>query len=139
MEDINAIFFSGVFESSDVLITGLHGFARRVGFSLGNAFSNLPGRTNRSPLLPQAAPIQGRNEVTILYQGRARECLMMTSERIVIPDEDYTLGQLLCSLYRRGDRWVAELDDSNLMCMVNGHEATLFDTIEAGAEVRIAS
>lgn len=50
-----------------------------------------------------------------------------------------TLGQLLCSLYKRGDRWVDELDDGHLMCRVNGREARLFDTIAPGAEICISS
>ena len=64
---------------------------------------------------------------------------MMTSERMVIPSGRYTLGQLLCSLYKRGDRWVDELDDSHLMCTVNGRDARLFDTIAPGAEICISS
>jgi hypothetical protein len=64
---------------------------------------------------------------------------MMTSERMVIPSGRYTLGQLLCSLYKRGDRWVDELDDSDLMCTVNGRDARLFDTIAPGAEICISS
>ena len=64
---------------------------------------------------------------------------MMTSERMVIPSGRYTLGQLLCCLYKRGDRWVDELDDSHLLCTVNGREARLFDTIAPGAEICISS
>ena len=74
-----------------------------------------------------------------MYFGRTRESLMMTSERMVIPSGRYTLGQLLCSLYKRGDRWVDELDDSHLMCTVNGREARLFDPIVPGVEICISS
>ena len=58
---------------------------------------------------------------------------------MVIPTGCYTLGQLLCSLYKRGDRWVDELDDSHLLCTVNGREARLFDPIAPGAEICISS
>jgi molybdopterin converting factor small subunit len=74
-----------------------------------------------------------------MYSGHTRESLMVTSERMAIPDGRYTLGQLLCNLYKRGDQWVDELDDDNLVCTVNGRDAKLFDTIEAGAEICISS
>ena len=63
----------------------------------------------------------------------------MTSERMNIPTGRYTLGQLLCNLYKRGDRWVDELDNSDLMCTVNGREARLFDPIAPGAEICLSS
>jgi hypothetical protein len=74
-----------------------------------------------------------------MYFGRTSESLMMTSERMVIPTGRYTFGQLLCSLYKRGDRWVDELDESHLMCTVNGWDARLFDPIAPGAEICISS
>lgn len=139
MQDISSILFSGILESSNVLVTGMRGFAIRLGFILGNALNNLPGRTNRWLFLPHAAALEGRQEVAILYAGRIGESLMMTSERMVISTGRYTLGQLLCNLYKRGDRWVEELDDRCLMCTVNGREARLFDTIEPGAEICLSS
>lgn len=74
-----------------------------------------------------------------MYFGRTSEFLMMTSERIVILAGRYMPGQLLCSLYKRGDHWVDELDDSHLMCTVDGREARLFDTIAPGAEICLSS
>lgn len=139
MQEISSIFFSGIIESSDVLITGLRGFARRLNLLVGSGSGNLPGRTSKSLFQPHAARLENRHEVAIMYHGRARELLMITSERMAIPDGRFTLGQLLCSLYKRGDRWVDELDDDRLVCTVNGREAKLFDTIEAGAEIRIFS
>ncbi len=93
---------------------------------------NLLGRMNKTFFQSPAASHVSRHEVSIMYFGRTSESLKMTSGRC-------TLGQLLCSLYKRGDRWVDELDDSHLMCTVNGREAKLFDTIEPGAEIRISS
>jgi molybdopterin converting factor small subunit len=109
-----------------------------------NRFANfllrdLLGRVNKSIFLSPTASLVSRHEVEIMYFGRTSESLMMTSERMVIPPGSYTLGQLLCSLYKRGDRWVEELDDSDLMCTVNGRDAKLFDTIKPGAEIRISS
>jgi molybdopterin converting factor small subunit len=109
-----------------------------------NRFANfllpdLLGRVNKTLFLSPTTFLVSRHEVAIKYFGRTSEFLMMTSERMVIPSGRYTLGQLLCSLYKRGDRWVDELDDSHLMCMVNGREARLFDTIQPGAEICISS
>ena len=102
-------------------------------------FTGLLGRMNKTLFQSPNATLVSRHEVAIKYFGHARESLMMTSERMIIPSGRYTLGQLLCSLYKRGDRWVDELDDSHLMCTVNGLEVRLFDTIEPGAEIRISS
>jgi len=148
MQDISSIFFSGIIESSDVLFSGVRDISRRMGFYIHNGFNNLPGRMHRTHYFHPASleslhperRHQGRgHEVAIMYAGHASESLHVTSERMVIPDGRYTLGQLLCTLYKRGDQWVEELDDSHLVCTVDGHEAKLFDTIEPGAEVRISS
>lgn len=139
MQDISSIFFSGIVETSDVLIAGVRGVARRMSFFVRSGPSNLLGRINKTLFQTPSASLVRRHEVAIMYFGRTSESLMMTSERMVIPSGRYTLGQLLCSLYRRGDRWVDELDDSHLMCTVNGREARLFDTIEPGAEICFSS
>jgi molybdopterin converting factor small subunit len=138
MQDISTIFFSGIIESSDALISGVRDISRRMSIYFHNGLNNLPGRMHRAHCLPPAS-LESRHEVAIMYAGHASESLRVTSERMVIPDGCYTLGQLLCSLYKRGDRWAEELDDGHLVCTVNGREAKLFDTIEAGAEVRISS
>ena len=139
MQEISSIFFSGIIESSDVLIAGMRGLARRLSFYVGNGLNNLPGRANNTHYQSPAADLKSRHEVAIMYSGHTSESLMVSSEHIAIPDGRYTLGQLLCNLYKRGDRWVDELDDDNLVCTVNGREARLFDTIEAGAEICISS
>jgi hypothetical protein len=102
-------------------------------------FTGLLGRMIKALFLSPTASLVSRHEVAILYLGRTSEFLRLTSERMVIPTGRYTLGQLLCSLYKRGDRWEDELDDSNLMCTVNGREARLFDTIKPGAQICISS
>jgi hypothetical protein len=99
----------------------------------------LRSSTNKSSYQTHTDTHANRHEVEIMYSGHTNESLKMTFERLAIPDGRYTLGQLLCSLYKRGDQWVDELDDDNLVCTVNGREARLFDTIEAGAEIRISS
>jgi hypothetical protein len=139
MQDISSILFSGVIESSDVLITGVRGTARRLSFLVGSRLSDALGRMHKRFLPPRSDSPASLHEVEIVYSGRTGVSLKMTSERMVLPAGSYTLGQLLCSLYKRGDRWVDELDDSQLMCTVNGREAGLFDTIAPGAEICLSS
>jgi hypothetical protein len=150
MQDISSIFFSGIIETSDVLISGVRGYAQRMSFFVRTPFdkftangplnfTGLLGRVIKTFFHSHNASLASKHEVAIMYFGRTSEFLMMTSERMVIPTGSYTLGQLLCSLYKRGDRWVDELDDSHLMCTVNGREARLFDTIAPGAEICISS
>lgn len=110
-----------------------------MSFFVSGGLSDLLGRVNKTLFQSHTASLVSRHEVAIMYFGRTSEFLMMTSERMVIPTGRYTLGQLLCSLYKRGDRWVDELDDSHLMCTVNGRDARLFDTIKPGAEICISS
>jgi molybdopterin converting factor small subunit len=139
MQHISSIFFSGVIETSDVLIAGVRSIPRRVSFFVGNGLNDLLGRLNKTRFMSPTDSLVSRHEVAIMYFGRTSESLMMKSERMVIPTGRYTLGQLLCSLYKRGDRWVDELDDSNLLCTVNGRKARLFDTIAPGAEICISN
>jgi molybdopterin converting factor small subunit len=139
MQEFSSGRYPGFVETNDALITGVRGVAQRLSFFVGSGLSTLLGRMHKSLFLSPTASLVSRHEVAIMYFGRTSEFLMMTSERMVIPTGCYTLGQLLCSLYRRGDRWVDELDDSHLMCTVNGREARLFDTIAPGAEICISS
>lgn len=139
MQKFSSSRYPGFVETNDALFTGAHGIARRLNLYIRSTLRNLPGRINQTFFTSTAASLESRHEVAIMYFGRTSEFLRMTSERMVIPNGRYTLGQLLCSLYKRGDRWVDELDDSHLMCTVNGREARLFDTIEPGAEICISS
>jgi hypothetical protein len=139
MQHINSILFSGVIETSDVLITGVRGTARRLSFLVGNGLGDALGRMHKRLFLSRSGSPASAHEVEIIYFGRTGESLKMTSERMAIPAGPYTVGKLLCSLYKRGDRWVDELDDSQLMCTVNGRKAGLFDTIAPGAEICLSS
>lgn len=139
MQHISSIFLSGIIETGDVLIAGARGVARRMSLYAGSGLVHLLGRMHTRRGQSRTAALASRHEVEIMYYGRASEFLMVTSERMAIPDGRYTLGQLLCSLYKRGDRWAYELDDSQLLCTVNGRDAHLFDTLVAGAEICISS
>ena len=139
MQEFRSGRYPSFVETNDALINGVRGVAQRLSFNIRSGLNNLPGRVNNTHFQSPAAGIESRHEIAIMYSGRASEFLKMTSERMVIPDGRFTLGQLLCNLYKRGDQWVDELDDDGLVCTVNGREAKLFDTIEAGAEIRIFS
>ena len=139
MQGISSNRFARIAETNDALIAGVSGVARRVSFFVGNGLSNLLGRVNKTLFQSPTASLVSRHEVAIMYFGRTSEFLMMTSERMVTPSGRYTLGQLLCSLCKRGARWTYELDDSHLLCTVNGREASLFDTIKPGAEICLFS
>jgi len=139
MHEISPGRYAGVIETNDAFITAVRGVARRLSFLVSSGVGNLLGRMNKTLFLSQTASLVSSHEVAIMYFGRTSEFLMMTSERMVIPAGRYTLGQLLCSLYKRGDRWVDELDDSYLICTVNGRDAWLFDMIKPGAEICISS
>jgi molybdopterin converting factor small subunit len=149
MQEISPNRFAGIIETNDALINGVRGFVRSLvlrqaqherAFNLFNTgLSKFIGRMSKTLFLSPTDSLVSRHEVEIMYFGRTSEFLMMTSERMVIPTGRYTLGQLLSSLYKRGDRWVDELDDSHLLCTVNGRDARLFDPIAPGAEICISS
>jgi hypothetical protein len=139
MQEISPSRYAGIIETNDVFITAARGIARRLSLFVSSGLGNLLGRMNKTLFLSPTASLESRHEVAIMYFGRTSDALMMTSERVVIPTGRYTLGHMLCSLYKRGERWVDELDDSNLTCTVNGRDAWLFDTIKPGDEICISS
>ncbi|MEO8332621.1 MAG: hypothetical protein ABI479_09305 [Gallionella sp.] len=83
--------------------------------------------------------LESKHQVVIMYFGRASDSLLMTSERMVVPGEVYTLEQLLNRLRERGDRWADELDDKHVMCTINGKNAALSGHVEAGNEICVYS
>ncbi|MGC2166469.1 MAG: hypothetical protein WA632_10700 [Gallionella sp.] len=139
MQDISSIYFSGVIEASDVVIAGARDVVRRASFFVSSKLSAPFARMSNVPFEVYSRASLRRQQVAITYGGGTGEFLMMTTERLMIPAGNYTVGQLLCNLYRRGDRWVDALDDNRLMCTVNGREATLFDPIVPGAAICISS
>ncbi|GAB1231650.1 hypothetical protein UT4_01160 [Ferrigenium sp. UT4] len=77
--------------------------------------------------------------IDILYIGRPSEFLLMTSERMDIPDDIPTLQQLLRKLRNRGERWAYELDDRHVIFTVNQAPAVWSVKLEAGDEIGIYS
>jgi hypothetical protein len=150
MQEISPIRYACTSEIKDAFIATVRGIARRLSFFVRSPFDKLKangllniagllGRMNNTLFLSPTASLESRHEVALMYFGRASDALMMTSERVVIPTGRYTLGHLLCSLYKRGERWVEELDDSHLLCTVNGRDAWLFDRVKPGDEICISS
>ena len=139
MQELSSGRYPVFIETPDPIISGVRGITRRLSFFVGSGLGALLGRLNKSFFQSRADFLASRHEIEIMYVGRTSEFLMMTSERMAIPTGRYTLGQLLCSLYQRGGRWVDELDGSHLVCTVNGREAMLFDAIPPGAEVCLGS
>jgi molybdopterin converting factor small subunit len=78
-------------------------------------------------------------KIEVMYFGRPSEYLLMTSERIDIPDNHPTLQQVLNRLKSRGDRWAYELDNSHVICTVSQKAVGLSETIEVGDEIGIFS
>jgi len=85
------------------------------------------------------ASLTRKHEISIIYLGRSSDFLMMTSERMVIPDKKFTLKQVLNQLRKRGGRWVCELDDSHVICTLDGVSVALSDPILVGSKLKIGS
>jgi molybdopterin converting factor small subunit len=80
-----------------------------------------------------------KDEIEIMYFGRASEFLMMTSERMEIPEGICTLEQMLNGLRMRGNSWAYELDEDHVICTVNRKAALFSDAIAVGDEIGIFS
>lgn len=78
-------------------------------------------------------------KVKIMYFGRPSEFLLMTSERMDVPEGVTTLNQVLGRLRNRGERWAYELDEGCVICTVNRNPAALSDMIDGGDEIGIFS
>ena len=85
------------------------------------------------------AALESRHEIQLMYFGRVSEFLLVSSERVVIPSENYTLEELLKKLRKRGGRWADELDARQVVCTVGGKVVALSDTLRIGDEIDICS
>ena len=85
------------------------------------------------------ASLEKKHEIEIMYFGQASDCLQMTSERMVVPDETFTLEEVLNRLRERGDRWTNELDERHVVCTINGKVASSSTSITVGMEIGIFS
>lgn len=134
MQDIYPIYFSGIVEGREAIIAGVQDALLRVRFSWHTQGQMIAGKLKRSV---NALPWRSnrRGAIAVRYGGRTGALLKRESERLSLPTEAYTVGQLMCELYGRGDCWKNALDDSQLNCMVNGRQASLFDRIKPGEEI----
>jgi molybdopterin converting factor small subunit len=80
-----------------------------------------------------------KHEVEIMYFGSASDALMMTSERMDIRNDTFSISQILLRLRERGASWAHVLDERNVICTVNGKTALPSDSIAAGDEIGIFS
>jgi molybdopterin converting factor small subunit len=78
-------------------------------------------------------------KVRIMYFGRLSDSLMMTSELMELPEEDFRLGQVLDRLRQRGISWRYELHESHLVCTVNAGAAKLTDPLQESDEIALYS
>ena len=83
--------------------------------------------------------LESRDEIEVMYFGRTSDFLMMTSERMEISVGESTLEIMLNRLRKRGGRWAYELDNSHVICSVNGRAALLSDNLKVGDEIGIYS
>ncbi len=83
--------------------------------------------------------LESRGEIEVMYFGRASDFLMITSERMEISVGESTLEKMLNRLRKRGDRWAYELDESRVICSVNGKAALLSGNLKVGDEIGIYS
>ena len=60
--------------------------------------------------------------VQMLYFARLREALGIERERLVLPDDVTTAGELRAWLARRGDAWAVELDPKRQVRIAVNHD-----------------
>ncbi len=135
---MQSIYFNNRFQINGRALFSESG--RIIGrWNLFNRLANFFGQIQKPHLLFSTAMLKSRNQVAILYFGRTSEFLVMTSERLDLPAEGFTLVQMLALLRLRGGRWTDELDESHVLCCIDGKEARLSDRIVAGSEIEISS
>ncbi len=78
-------------------------------------------------------------KIRLLYFGRPRENLNVSSETADVPDNIGTLAQLLAWLRLRGDNWQQELADNHVRCAVNQEMAEPATALRVDDEVAIFS
>lgn len=78
-------------------------------------------------------------KIEIMYFGRPSDNLLMTSERMELLEETFSLRHLLNKLRKRGNRWAYELDASYVVCTINQKLAEMSDRLKDGDEIGIFS
>jgi sulfur-carrier protein len=78
-------------------------------------------------------------KINLLYFGRPREMLQISTEISEIPEGIATLGELLSFLRTRGGSWAHELEDGRVRCSLNQEFASLDAPLREQDEVAIFS
>ena len=78
-------------------------------------------------------------KIELVYFGRPREHLKVSSETVDIPDGLSTLAGLLAWLRSRGETWAHELADSRVRCAINQEFSGLTAHINEHDEIAIFS
>jgi len=77
--------------------------------------------------------------IKLLYFGRPRERLNISSETPEVPDNIATLGELLDWLRQRGGLWTQELAENRVRCALNQEMSKPDAPVRDGDEVAIFS
>ena len=78
-------------------------------------------------------------QIKLLYFGRPREAIMISSETADVPSEVSTLTELLAWLRSRGKTWAHELADNRVRCAINQEFSGLTARINEHDEIAIFS
>jgi molybdopterin synthase sulfur carrier subunit len=78
-------------------------------------------------------------KIKLIYFGRPREQLKVSSEMADVPEGLSTLAELLAWLRGRGENWAQELAESRVRCAINQEFSGLADRIGDQDEVAIFS
>ena len=78
-------------------------------------------------------------KIELVYFGRPRECLKVSSETVDIPDVLSTLAGLLAWLRMRGEAWAHELAENRVRCAINQEFSGLTARINDHDEIAIFS
>jgi molybdopterin synthase sulfur carrier subunit len=77
--------------------------------------------------------------IKLLYFGRPREHLNLSSESADLPADIATVAELLAWLRSRGPAWAIELADNRVRCAVNQELTALSASLHDGDEVAVFS
>ncbi len=78
-------------------------------------------------------------KIKLIYFGRPREQLKISSETADVPEGLSTLADLLAWLRERGETWAQELADNRVRCAINQEFSGPTDRIGDRDEVAIFS
>ena len=78
-------------------------------------------------------------QIKLLYFGRPREAVNISSETVEVPGEVSTLAELLAWLHSRGETWACEFTGNRVRCAINQEFSGLAARINEHDEIAIFS